>query len=238
LALLLLIVAQSAFTVSDLFITHFALLYPLIPLTGGLAVAALVLGLRKEGSPSVLEANMANGGDSSSRRAPGLMPALVAVIASLAVVWWAAADLWTTGRYHEVLSMSGGYSAHSDAVYGLATSLDQGGFTQPLALDWGLAAPLQFLTAGRVNPVEVFGYDRMDAPDAAFTERISGFLSDPNSLYLAHMPDVTVFRGRVDALQDLAAERGLMLQEEGRFAERSGHPLFVLYRAVPVAGSP
>jgi len=38
LALLALAVAQSAFTVSDLFITHFALLLPLIPLTAGLAV--------------------------------------------------------------------------------------------------------------------------------------------------------------------------------------------------------
>jgi hypothetical protein len=154
-----------------------------------------------------------------------------------AVAWWAAADLWTTVQYHRVLSSSGGYSAHSDAIYGLAASLDQEGFASPQVLDWGLAAPVRFLTAGRVNPVEVFGYDRMDAPDAGFTDRMSRSLEDPNSLYLAHMPDVTVFRGRVDALKALAAERGLVLEERGRFAERSGHPLFVLYRATPVTES-
>ena len=35
-------IAQSAFTVSDLFITHYALLLPLIPLAGGLAFGALM----------------------------------------------------------------------------------------------------------------------------------------------------------------------------------------------------
>jgi hypothetical protein len=238
LTLLLLVVAQSAFTVSDLFVTHYALVYPLIPLAGGLAVAALVSGLRgwrqRSGAHGMAE-------DQGGRGAGGLrrgevsrwLSAAVALVALLAAAWWAAADLWTTVRYHEALSVSGGYSGHSDAVYGLATSLDQGGFSAPLALDWGLAAPVRFLTAGRVNPVEVFGYDRMDAPDAAFAERMSGFLDDWNSLYLAHMPDATVFRGRVDALKALAAGRGLALEEEGRFAERSGHPLYVLYRAVP-----
>jgi hypothetical protein len=237
LALLLLGVAQSAFTVSDLFVTHFALIYPLIPLTVGLAVAALVRGQWGTGRRPGAQASTAAEDISGSGRVSRFLPALLAAIALLAVAGWAAADLWTTIQYHKVLTVSGGYSAHSDAVYGLAASLDQQGFASPLALDWGLAAPVRFLTAGRVNPVEVFGYDRMDAPDTGFTERVSGFLDDPNSLYLAHMPDVTVFRGRVDALKALAAERGLALEEVGRFAERSGHPLFVLYRAMPATES-
>jgi hypothetical protein len=226
LALILLIVAQSAFTVSDLFITHYALIYPLIPLTVGLAVAALFRGGRRSGGAE----------EQRNIGLAGFLYMSVAVIAVLVVSWWAVADLWTTVQYHKVLSVSGGYSAHSDAVYRLATSLDQEGSATPVALDWGLAAPVQFLTAGRVNPIEVFGYDRMDAPDAGFTERISRFLDDPNSLYLAHMPDVTVFGGRVDALKELAAGRGLALEEAGRFAERSGHALFVLYRAAPLDG--
>jgi hypothetical protein len=231
LALILLVVAQSAFTVSDLFITHYALIYPLIPLVGGLAAAALVDGLQEE-----RERSDGNGGSEGQRsRGMRFLPALVAGAAVLAVVWWAGGDLWTTLRYHKVLSVSGGYSAHSDAVYALAESLDREGASAPLALDWGLQAPVRFLTAGRVNPIEVFGYDRMDAPDAGFAERMSGFLNDRNNLYLAHMPDASVFRGRVDALKALAASKGLALEEQGRFAERSGHPLFVLYRAVPIS---
>jgi Dolichyl-phosphate-mannose-protein mannosyltransferase len=241
LALLLLVVAQSAFTVSDLFVTHYALIYPLIPLTGGLAVAALVRGHpRRDQRPWTYRrawAEGVSGNRAVSRFLPALVVAAIAYASVVAVAWWAAADLGTTIQYHRVLSVSGGYSAHSDALYGLAATLDQEGFASPLALDWGLAAPVQFLTAGRVNPVEVFGYDRMDAPDAGFTTRMSSFLGDPNNLYLAHMPDVTVFRGRVDALKALAAERGLKLEEAGRFAERSGRSLYVLYRATLVTGS-
>jgi hypothetical protein len=233
LALVLLIVAQSAFTVSDLFITHYALIYPLIPLTVGLAVAALVRGERWSGSG---QGALHGTEEQNSLGVARFLRRWVAVIAVLAVSWWAIADLWTTVQYHKLLSVSGGYATHSDAVYRLAAGLTQEDSVAPVALDWGLAAPVQYLTAGRVNPVEVFGYDRMDAPDVGFTERISGFLDDPKSLYLAHMPDVTVFEGRVDALKALAAERGLALEEAGRFAERSGHALFVLYRAAPVDG--
>jgi hypothetical protein len=230
----LLVVAQSAFTVSDLFITHYALIYPLIPLTGGLAVSVLVGGPSGWDERPGAQASSGGSGDSGSGGASRILFLLLPLIALLAVGWWAAADLWTTARYHAVLSISGGYSAHSDAVYELAASLDQEGSAMPVALDWGLGAPIQFLTAGRVNPVEVFGYDRLDAPDAGFAERMSSFLDDPDSIYLAHMPDVTVFSGRVDALRMMAAERGLTLEEAGRFTERSGHPLFVLYRATPV----
>lgn len=210
-ALLVLAVAQSAFTVSDLFITHYALLEPLIPLSAGLAAAALI---RRRGSPR------------------GAAERLLAAAALTAVVGWWAADLWTTLRYHDVLRISGGYASHSDAVYALADYLDQFEPAAPLALDWGLDAPVRFLTAGRVNPIEVFGYDRMDAPDPGFAERVSPFLDDSHSLYIAHAPDAAVFRGRVEALSALAAERGLSLVEERRFSERNGTPLFIVYRAV------
>ncbi len=213
-ALLGLIVVQSAFTVSDLFITHYAVALPLIPLAGGLAAGALLREMRPSRGPLAL---------------------LAALAALLAVLWWGAADLWTTARYHRLLSISGGYSAHSDAIYALAKYLDAGSPSAPLALDWGLDAPIRFLTVGRVNPVEVFGYDRLDEPDPGFAQRVGPFLENLNNLYVAHMPDSTVFRGRVDALKEAAAARGLALQEEIRFGERSGRPLFVLYRAVPAA---
>jgi hypothetical protein len=210
-ALLMLAIAQSAFTVSDLFITHYALLEPLIPLSAGLAAAGLIR--RRSVNRAAAER-------------------LLAATALAAVVGWWAADLWTTLRYHDVLHISGGYASHSDAIYPLADYLDQFEPAAPLALDWGLDAPVRYLTAGRVNPIEVFGYDRMDAPDPDFTERVSPFLDDPRSLYVAHAPDAAVFRGRVEALATLAAERGLSLIEERRFSERNGTPLFIVYRAV------
>jgi hypothetical protein len=86
------------------------------------------------------------------------------------------------------------------------------------------------LTLGRVNPIEVFGYEGMKKPDAGFAERVTPFLENRDNVYLAHAADATVFKGRVEALKSLAATRGLVLHQEAVFRERSGHPLFIVYR--------
>ena len=49
---------------------------------------------------------------------------------------------------------------------------------------------------------------------------------------MAHTPEFTVFRGRVEALSALVESRGRELAEETRIFERSGRALFVVYRVV------
>jgi hypothetical protein len=101
----------------------------------------------------------------------------------------------------------------------------------PAALDWGIDAPVRFLTGGRVAPVEVFGYDRLEAPDDGFDARMEPFLRAPGAIFVAHVPEQRVFLGRMERLEQLAAGRGLRLEELSRFDERSGGKLFVIYRA-------
>lgn len=227
LGLFALAAAQSAFTVSDLFITHYALLLPLVPLSAGVACAAWMRGVA-QGSRTR--------GRAPARGAPTLQTALRALLAMvpvLLVAWWGVGDLSTTVRYHRVLHISGGYASHSDAIYDLASYLEHSGQSAPLALDWGLDAPVRFLTAGKVSPVEVFGYESLAAPDDAFADRVRGALADPSALFLAHSPQAVVFGGRVEALQALAAQSGLHLREDARFAERNGRPLFEVYSVAP-----
>jgi hypothetical protein len=241
LALIALIVAQSAFTVSDLFITHYVLLLPLIPLAGGLAAATFWAegqggrGAEEQGSKGAEE----QGGSDVSPLPPHAhtptrphahTPTLLRAVALVAVLTWAGGDLWTTVRYHRSLTASGGHAGHSDAIGDLAGYLARGGLSAPVTLDWGIDAPVRFLTAGQINPIEVFGYAPLDAPDPGFAARVSGFLENPANVYLAHAAEATVFRGRVETLAKLAAGRGLVLREEIRFDERTGRPLFVIYR--------
>lgn len=206
-ALFLLIVAQSAFTVSDLFITHFAPAVPLIPLAAGLTVGAWY---------------RARGGH--------LRNAALALSTVLALLW-AWSDLRTTLQYHRALARTGGHSAHSSAIYDLVAYLRENAAGPVVALDWGISAPVQFLTAGRVVPAEPFGYDRLDEPDEEFAARVRPFLDAPGTLFVAHTPEDTVFRGRVAALEALAAERGKRLREVARIAERTCRPLFIVYEA-------
>ncbi len=211
LALLALMLAQSAFTVSDLFITHYALLLPLIPLAAGLACAGIW--------------------QASRNLRPQAWRAVVPALAGLALLAWAGGDAWDSLAYHRILTVSGGYGAHSDAIYRLADYLAQHGGGAPVALDWGLDAQLRFLSRGQVNPVEVFGYSPLNQPDPGFAGRVAPFLTNPDTLYVAHVPAETVFHGRVEALAALAAARGLTLREEARFGLRSGKPLLLVYRA-------
>ncbi|MBK7203265.1 glycosyltransferase family 39 protein [Candidatus Amarolinea dominans] len=199
-----LIVVQSCFTVSDLFITHFALLLPLLPLLG--AAAADLLAQH------------------------GRRPALLAFAALLV---WGGFDAWNTVRYHAVLTASGGYAAHSDASYRLTADLEARGMTAPIVLDWGIEAPVAFLAQGRVAPVEAFGYARLDQPDADFATRLAPFIADASTVYLLHTPEFTVFQGRREALQALAAGQGRRLEALALFRERSGRPLLELVRLVP-----
>ncbi len=206
-ALLALIIAQSAFTVSDLFITHYALVVPLISLSAGLIAGSLLRSV--------------------PRFALRLLPS--ALIVALAA-WWGLTDLANTIRYHQILAIAGGYGTHSDAIYNLASYLQQQGPSAPLALDWGIDAPVRYLTVGRANPIEVFGYEKLDAPDPGFAGRVGPFMDNPDNLYVAHAGDFAIFRGRVEELGGMAAARGMRLQEVARFGERSGRLLFVVYR--------
>ena len=207
--LLALISAQSAFTVSDLFVTHFALVLPLVALAGGLAIGTLW-----------------------TARPCHLMPfnVALAILGVLGLLTWAGVDARNTLAYHRILTRSGGYSSHSDGIYRLAAYLTAQPSATPLVLDWGMDAQLQFLSEGRLEPIEVFGYASIDHPDSSFAACVAPFLNEPNCLYIAHVPNETVFKGRVAALSALANARGESLHEQARFGLRSGQPLFIVYK--------
>jgi hypothetical protein len=269
--LLALIVAQSAFTVSDLFITHYALLAPLLPLAGGLAAgwwwgggtadekltqrrqdaeaarrtqrSLAPFAPLREASRAIFRTDAHAGRGATADENPVSAQCLrhtsqvghriyrTGLLALALILLWAGGDLWTTLRYHRGLTASGGLASHSDAINRLAAYLERGGLSAPLALDWGMDAQVRFLTVGRVNPIEVFGYGALDAADPGFAGRVRPFLDNPAYVYLAHAPEATVFRGRMEALAALAREQGAELREEIRFTERGGRPLFVVYRA-------
>ncbi|MCA9871584.1 MAG: glycosyltransferase family 39 protein, partial [Anaerolineae bacterium] len=94
-----LLVLQSSFTVSDLFITHDAIVQPFLLLLVALAVEVLLLATRGvEGSA-----------------AGGRAWRVVAALAVLALTAWLAGDLRADVRYHRALAETGGHATHSDA---------------------------------------------------------------------------------------------------------------------------
>lgn len=205
LALALLAVGASLFTVSDLFITHYALLHPLLVVPVAIALAWLY--------------------DWSRARFP-LLPLLPVALLTL----WLGGDLSATLAYHQTLAQSGGLADHSDATYHLAYHLRYNGLGAPIALDWGLDAPVRYLSAGTVTPIEIFGYASLTEPDEEFPTRLDPFLDNPDNVYLLHAPGQAVFGGRREAFFSLARLHGREPRLEATFAQRDGLALVELWR--------
>lgn len=210
LVFVLLLVMQSSFTVSDLFVTHFAIVQPFVWLLVALA------------ADSVLAATQGRGAV--------LQRALPAAVLGTFLLW-GGVDAAHTVRYHAALTRSGGLASHSDAIDRLAQWLDTHAVRQPIVLDWGIEAQVRFLTGNRVQPLEIFGYERLDAPDPAFTDRAGKFMDDLTRVYVLRMPAQTVFQGRGPVLEALAAEHGLKLVILDSIYDRSGQVQFVLLAA-------
>ena len=204
-------VLLSVFTISDLFVTHYALLQPL-----AIAAVAVALDVMWQAARPSLKNGRAWRG---------------AVV--LAVALWLALDLSATLRYHGALSRSGGLGDHSDASYHLAYFLRHNGMGAPLALDWGIDAPVRFLSQGAVTPIELFGYASPEQPDADYATRLGQFLPNPDNVYLLHAPGRTVFAGRREAFMAEAEAHGLSLRRIEQFTQRDGEPLFEVWRAMP-----
>lgn len=220
--LLLILVAFlcSLFTVSDLFITHYALIQPLIA-----AVAAIGSALFLASPPlQQMRKTSLLGGDR------------VAVI--FAVLLWLAGDGMATLRYHAALARSGGLADHSDASYHLAYYLRYGGLGAPIALDWGFAAPVRYLTAGTVQPIEIFGYDSLAEPDTGFADRLALFLPNAENVYLLHAPGATVFAGRREEFVRAAEGQQRQAVLERRFDQRDGTPIYEVWRLIPADATP
>jgi 4-amino-4-deoxy-L-arabinose transferase-like glycosyltransferase len=201
-----LVILASIQTVSALWVTHFAVLMPWP------AIAMAVGGWFVWGQITV-----------ERWKTLGLGLGLGLLLLS---------NLTTTLRYHRALTESGGLSTHSDAIYDLTTWLaDHTTPTGPpvVAMDWGLAAPIFYLTNGQVAPIEVFGYAWQ--PDLDLTDRLARFIPEANTFYLWRAPDEVIF-DRSDEFK--ALYRPLALEEtiEAAFYERSGRPILGITRLV------
>lgn len=221
LALLGMAVGASVFTVSDLFITHYALLQPLVLAIAGLAMAG------GSGVPSPADGARPEGSSRAGERPPlGISQLLIGAV----FVAWVASDLASTVFYHRALAQSGGLADHSDASYHLAYHLRYNGMGAPLALDWGIDAPVRYLSQGAVTPIEIFGYASPAAPDDGFAARLAPFLENPDNVYLLHSEGATVFAGRRESFLEAATRAELRPVLERTFAQRDGMPLFELWK--------
>ena len=246
LLLLAMAFAGSLFTVSDLFITHYALLHPLVIAVTAIGLHEMWGWLPSAGAADAGQPDPSPGGHRRAwadarqrlrRRAArvakmpstGYASALRFLIALL-ICAWALLDLRATAAYHSALTRSGGLVDHSDASYHLAFDLRYGGLGAPIVLDWGMEAPIRFLSEGSVTPLEIFSYASLLEPDEAFSQRLAPFLDSADNVYLLRSEGNELFRGRRAAFERLVTARNGRLQREEVYSQRDGTPLYERWR--------
>ena len=214
LAMIGLVIGQSAVTVSGLWATHLLLLLPLPQIV----IATFVVSLGRE-----LAVGLASAGTRRRRALFGALPVVIVVGALVAF------DLGTDYSYHRDLAITGGQTTFSDAIYTLADYLDSQYRGKPVvAMDWGFKRPIQFLTEERINPVEAFGYT--PEPTAEFRQGVQRLLKDPTTIYLFRDPKSLAYP-RYDAFVQEAASAGKKVTLVTTFYNRERAPLYLLYSA-------
>ncbi|MDM8530614.1 glycosyltransferase family 39 protein [Anaerolineales bacterium HSG25] len=207
-----LVILASIGTVSALWVTHFAILMPW---------AAMALSL---------------GGWFCYQSYERWLSAFTRqAMLSLGLTMLVLTNLVGVVSYHRALTESGGLSTHSDAMYDLSDWLVERGSPPVAAMDWGLAAPIFYLTNGQVAPVELFGYSWQS--DADLTSRMQKFIEQPDTYYLWRAPDEIIF-DRSGEFKSMYRAVNLEENIEEAFYERSGRPLLGITRLMEKGTAP
>ena len=193
---------QTIFTVSGLFPTHLAIFSPLW--AGTLAIAALQVFKYRFDAKHL-----------GRFAAPVLM--------TIFLVSLTGRDIAVDAFYHRTLAASGGLGVHSDAIYRLVDELERLGAERVVAMDWGFAPQVQQLTNNQIVPVEVFGYTW--ETDVEFTERIDPFIFQPETLFVFHWPNETIFPRKAE-FESFAVENEIPFEQISVVSRRDGAPVF------------
>jgi len=239
LAILLLLIfgiAQSSFTVSGLFPTHFAIFTPLWPIVVALVCETIFDPFHEPIFIHLTGPNLSNifGGWNFAvfgRAVPGILGFLNMgmIVLAVGVASLFARDVIVTAQYHAALDNSGGLGPHSDAVYRLADWLKENApeGAPVVAMDWGFAPQVKMLTGGGIVPQEVFGYTW--EPDEGFADRLNPALDTPGTLFIFHFPQETIFPRR-EQFDALVKERGWQVEPLVIISRRDGAPVFEVVR--------
>lgn len=197
-------IAQSCFTISALWPTHFAVATPLPAMIFGIAVDRVFRW-------------------TSWRRLGTRLGRTLVMVAAVAVVASQAATSW---QYRNAVVASGGLSFHSASIYDLSRFLD-GRTEHAVALDWGLAAPVEYLSGGGRDVEELYQY-QPGAPGLAEALR-PRFDTRGDDLYITHATNAEAFPQR-EAFLGIVAQSGRWAERVDTFMGRNGNPEIEVWR--------
>ena len=163
----------------------------------------------------------------SRRLGPAGKPLAAAVLVLLM-----ATGLAVINQYRVLMARNGGAVNWSDAIYALSDYLKTVPARDIFCVDWGLTGSLHLLNHGslplRVGSEELAKAQWSPADRAQLTAMVTG----PDHVFLAHTPELEIFRGFNARLIGFAHDLGYRRDMLAVIADRHGRPTFEVYRLV------
>ncbi len=120
---------------------------------------------------------------------------------------------------------------HSESIYDLTEYLMEWKGHHPVAMDWGIAKPVQYLSKGTVNPPELFGYTGGVTPEN-YIDVLQPYVDDRWTLYIFHDSKFAVFN-REPEFFEAAKLNGRKAHPDLYITQRDERIIFVLFTLRP-----
>jgi hypothetical protein len=155
-------------------------------------------------------------------------PSLVEAFGSLILAGAIWVNLALVNGYQNLITQTGGAGNWSNAIYGLATHLQQHYPDQQIKiLDWGINNSLYFLSRGQLNTDELFWLE--NNPES-LRASLQSALQNQQAVFVSHTMAKSNFPKTRQLLEGAAAEAGFQVKVAKVFAEQNGTPLLEILK--------
>lgn len=155
-------------------------------------------------------------------------------VLALAGIGLVTMNLLVVNQYVYQFERDGAEGNFTDALFPLSDALpDPPGNTagQPIyVIDWGMLNTLILFHQGRLQLRAGEDLLATDAPSLAQQAQIAAMLSDPNAVFVGHVPAREVIAGVGEHLDAAAQARGYLKEPIRIIADSNGRPVFEIFR--------
>jgi len=199
-----LIFIESMATTSGYAAVHLLYLFPLLPMMISRLISINWLGLKGE-----------------------VIASIRTVLAIVVLVSLVYNDISADLDYYRLLDKTGGVGTQSLGVFDLANYLETQDHTEVITCDWGLSNILYFVTRGKVDATQIFGYTNPTPPE--FYTQIGEKLGEPKNIYIFYDSQFAQFKRREDFVRYLTDNGYTYTQTT--LSDKNG-PLYIVYSNV------
>jgi hypothetical protein len=144
-----------------------------------------------------------------------------------------ALNITVDNQFFYQLKRNGTGSTFSDAIFPLSESLADRSGQMLYVTDWGIYDSLNLLHRGQL-PLTIATDFALDNPNPQQVEGFNRMLSNPNGLFIGHIPQEEFFVGGTKHLENFAATAGKRREIVRIVPDSNGRPMFEISRVVPL----